>query len=129
MRDWLAQQLERLALVDAVALHEDALRALDRPAPLERALELRDLLGQARRLRVAAQRELDRALDLVEEAQPREGVDAALGGARDEAGLVAADERDDRPARVLAHLVDEVERVLVVVVDDDDRQVGVLAAR
>src|SRR5436190_22299519 len=102
----LAQELERLALVDAVALHDDALGPLDRAAPLERALELRDLLGEAARLAVAPQRQLDRALDLVEEAHPREGVDPALGGARHEAGLVAADERDDRPARVPAPLVD-----------------------
>src|SRR3954464_5025258 len=89
----LAQQLERLALVDAVALHEDALRALDRAAALDRALELLDLLGQPRGLLVAAHGKLDRALDLVDEARPRERVDPALRGARDEAGLVPADER------------------------------------
>src|SRR3954454_10429689 len=36
----LAQQLERLALAHPVALHEDALRALDQRPALERALEL-----------------------------------------------------------------------------------------
>ena len=47
----VAQQLERVALVDAVALHEDALGALDHAAPFERALELLDLLVQPRRPR------------------------------------------------------------------------------
>ena len=49
----LAHELERLALVDAVALHEDPLGALDRAAPLQRALELLDLLDELRLLGVA----------------------------------------------------------------------------
>ena len=40
---------------------------------------------------------------------------------------MGAEQDDERAARVLADLLDEVERVLVVVVHDDDRQVGVLA--
>ena len=42
----VAQELERGAVVDAVALHQDALGALDHRAALERALELVDLLLQ-----------------------------------------------------------------------------------
>ena len=45
----VAQQLERLALVDPVALHEDPLGALDHGAPLERRLELLDLASAAAR--------------------------------------------------------------------------------
>ena len=59
----VAQQLERRALVDAVALHQDALGALDHRPALERRLELVDLSGSCARLAVAAQRDLDRALD------------------------------------------------------------------
>src|SRR4051812_9574092 len=39
----VAHQLEGIALAEPVALHEDALRPLDRRAALERRLELVDL--------------------------------------------------------------------------------------
>jgi hypothetical protein len=39
----VAHDLERLALVDRVTLHQDALRALDLDAALERGFELLDL--------------------------------------------------------------------------------------
>ena len=57
----------------------------------------------------------------------RQPADQLVHRPDDEVRLVTGDERDDRPARILAHLLDQVERVLVVVVDDDDREVGVLA--
>jgi len=42
----VAQAVERLALADVVALHQDALRALDERAALERRLEPLNLLGE-----------------------------------------------------------------------------------
>src|SRR3954454_13140705 len=55
----VAHQLEGVALAERVALHEDALRALDRRAPLERRLELIDLDLQPRGLLVPPERHLD----------------------------------------------------------------------
>ena len=110
-----------------VALHEDALGALDHRAPLERRLQLRDLLGQLRLLGVPAQRELDRDLDLVRVLRPGEAVDPARGGTGEEVPFVGRlHDRDDRPAGGLAQLVDEIQRVLEVVVDRDDGEVRVL---
>src|ERR1700754_4470921 len=55
----IAEHLERLALGHGMALHEDALGAFDHTAPLERALELLDLVVQMRRLPVPADGGLD----------------------------------------------------------------------
>src|SRR5215211_5528010 len=55
----VAHQLEGVPLAEPVALHEDALRALDRRAALERRLELVDLDLQPRGLLVPAERHLD----------------------------------------------------------------------
>ena len=41
--------------------------------------------------------------------------------------LVRAEQHDQRAAGVLGDLLDEVQRMVVVVVHDDDRQVGVVA--
>ena len=77
--------------------------------------------------RVPAQRELDRDLDLVRVLRPREAVDPARGGTGEEVALVAGlHDRDDRSAGGLAQLVDEIQRVLEIVVDRDDGQVRVL---
>src|SRR5919204_1441304 len=122
----LAQEVERLALGDRVALHEDALRALDHGPALERALELLDLLAQRPRLGVAAHRHLERAPDRLGRGPPGVGEDAALSRAGDELGVLAVQEGDDRTGGVLAELLDQLERVLVVLVDDDDRDVGLV---
>ena len=42
----VAEELERRAVVHAMALHEDALGALDDGPPLERGLELVDALAE-----------------------------------------------------------------------------------
>src|SRR5215210_4040414 len=55
----LAQHLERAGLVDGVALHQDALRALGQRATPERPLELVEL-GEA------AQHDVDRALPILD---------------------------------------------------------------
>ena len=46
---------------------------------------------------------------------------------RHELGVLAVEQRDHRPGGEGVDLLDEVERVLVVAVDDDDRQVRVVA--
>ena len=59
--------------------------------------------------------------------RPREAVDPPRGGPGEEVAVVARlHDGDDRPAGGLAQLVDEIERVLEIVVDRDDRQVRVL---
>ena len=121
-----AQALEGGAVVDAVALHQDALRALDHGAPFERALELVDLRLQALDLGVAAQRHLDRALHRLRAARLRLRVDAAVGRARGELGVVLQRERDHRARGVGADLLDQRERVVVVAVQHDHRQLGVV---
>jgi hypothetical protein len=50
-----------------------------------------------------------------------------LGRARQEVGVAVADRRDHRPGCVLHRLGDQRERVLVVLVDHDDGEVGILA--
>ncbi|MGI9098239.1 MAG: hypothetical protein ACR2H2_07060 [Solirubrobacteraceae bacterium] len=78
---------------------------------------------------MAAHRELDRALDLLEEARPRKGVDPALRRRADELRLVFSEQRDDGSGCILVDLLDEIERMLVVVVvvDGDDGQVRLVA--
>src|SRR6185312_11397203 len=122
-----AQALERGALVDAVALHQDALRALDRRAADERALELVDLRLQPCELGMAAQRDLDRALHRLRHVGARLRGDAAIGGARDEVGVVLQRERDYRAGRVGADLLDQRERMVVVAVQHDHRDVRIVA--
>ena len=67
----LAQQLERAALVDRVALHQDALGALGQRAAPERAFEL-VVLGKA------AQHDVDRALPVLDVGVADMGEDAPL---------------------------------------------------
>src|SRR4051794_37906192 len=74
----LAQELERLALAHPVALHEDALRALDQRPALERALKLLDLLGQPHGFAVPAHRDLDRRLHRVGLRRLHPGRDAPV---------------------------------------------------
>src|SRR5215218_4012701 len=74
----VAEAVERLALGDAVALHEDALRPLDECAALERRLESLDLLDELALLLVPAHRHLDRGLDRVRAPLARVRGDAAL---------------------------------------------------
>src|SRR3954451_11972594 len=59
----LAHPLEGGAVVEVVALHEDALGALDDGSALERVLEALDLLGQLALLAPAPRGDLDGALD------------------------------------------------------------------
>ena len=78
-------------------------------------------------LGVAAHRDLDRRLDRVGHPLARVRVDPALGGRADELRVLVLHHRDDRPARVLGDLLDQVERIAVVLVDDDDREIRVVA--
>src|SRR4051812_30606424 len=91
----IAQPLEGRAVIDRVALHEDALRALDDRAALERPLEALDLVEQ-RPLRLEAPgRHLDRPLDRLWGLLARVGEDPAAGGLGDELRVLLVDERDD----------------------------------
>src|SRR5919107_2044335 len=74
----VAEAIEGPALVDAVALHEDALRPLDERAPLERGLETVHLLDELALLGVAADRDLDGGLDRLGVAHARVRGDPAL---------------------------------------------------
>src|SRR4051812_9224322 len=123
----VAQAVERPPLVDAVALHDDALGALDQRAALERGLEALNVLDELALLRVAAHGHLDGGLDRLRFPEARVAEDPALGGGADERGVLVLEDGDDRPARELADLLDELERVAVLLVDDDDRQVRVVA--
>ena len=86
-------------------------------AALERALELVDLLVQALRLAVAAQRDLDRPLHRLGVHRLDAGGDAALGGAREEVDVGVRQLGDHGPRGVLDRLADQRQRVLVVLVD------------
>src|SRR3954454_3568622 len=123
----VAQPVERLALRHAVALHEDALRALDERPALEGGLEPLDLLDKLALLLVPAHSDLDRGLDRLGASLARVRGDAAVGSRGDEGGVLLLEDGDDRAARELADLLDEVERVGFVLVDDDDRHVRVVA--
>src|SRR4051794_32648697 len=122
----VAKPVERLALGHVVALHEDALGPLDERTPLERGLEALDLLDQLALLLVAAHGHLDRRLDRVGPALARVGGDAAGGCRADEVRVLLLEDRDHRAAGELGDLLDELERVPVVLVDDDHRHVRVI---
>src|SRR6266516_3216597 len=80
----LAQQLEGRAVVEVVALHEDALGALDERATLQRPLEALDLLAKGLMVAPAPHRHLDGGLDRVGRLLARVGEDAALSRLGDE---------------------------------------------
>ena len=125
-REWSRRQLERLPLVDAVALHQNPLGALDHTAPLERALELLDLLVQPAGLAVPAHGDLDRPLDRLRVHRLHVRGDPALGRSREEVDVGIGQLRDHGAGRELDGLADQRQRVLVVVVDDHDRNLRVL---
>ena len=126
-----AQQLERGAVGDAVALHEDPLGALDDRAAVQRAARAgRPARSAAPRSPRRRHRDLDRALQVGGRVGARVRVDAALGGSRARTpGRRRRAARSPGPLAYDAQLVDEVERVLVVAVHDDDREVRVLGRR
>ena len=78
-------------------------------------------------LGLATHRDLDRRLDRVGHPLARVRVDPALGGRADELRVLLLHHRDDRTARVLGDLLDQAERIVVVLVDDDDREIRVVA--
>ena len=104
--------------------------------PLARSMSARRSSAFSRRvdlrlqlvvLAPAAHGDLDGALDRVRGLLARVGEDPAVGGGGHELGILAVEQRDDRPGGEGVDLLDQVERVLVVAVDDDDRQVRVVA--
>ena len=82
-----------------------------------------------RGLAVAAHRDLDRPLDRLGVHRLDVGGDAPVGGARQEVDVGVRQLGDHRPGGVLDRLADQRERVLVVLVDDDDRDLRILLAR
>jgi hypothetical protein len=93
---------------------------------MERRLQLVDLHLELGGLLVAPQRDLDRALHDLGRAGFDPGRDPAFGRASDEVDVAVARLRDHRPRRVLDGLRDQRERVVVVLVHDDDREIRVL---
>jgi len=114
-------------LVEAVPLHDHPLRPLDRRAALERPLELIDLLTQRGGVAVPAQRDLDRRLQRLGGDRVDVGGDPPLGRAGDEAEVVRGGLGDHGSGGVFDGLGDQGERVLLVAVHHDDRQLRVLA--
>jgi hypothetical protein len=111
-----------------VALHDDALGPLDDGAPLHRRFELLDLLVQPRLLAVAPEGHLDGRLHGGRLVGAHVGGDPELGRAGHHVEVVrAAHLRQHGTRRVLHGLPDQREAVLLVVVQDDDGEVGVLA--
>ena len=113
----LAQQLERLALVDAVALHEDRPWRARSIARRSRALSSWSTCS----VQAAPSSPCRRSATSIapctssrESRRARERVDPARAAHARRSRPSPLDERDDRAARVRADLVDEVERVLVV---------------
>ena len=115
----VAQHLERLALVDLVALHEDALGALGLGAAPEGAL-------QVVVLRETAERDVERALQLLGRAVDDVGEDAALGGLVDERGVMALEHRDHRAVGLADDPLDQLQRVRRARAEADECDVGVL---
>jgi hypothetical protein len=124
----VAQQLERLPLADAVALHQDALGTLDHRAPIERGLELGDLLVEPLLLAMAPHRDVDRPLNVLRLPRIHVAGDPHVGRVRDGRRVLGlAHGHEHRPGRERHGLGDQRQPVLVVPVEDDERQVGILA--
>jgi hypothetical protein len=100
----IAQHGEGLPFVDPVALHENALGALGLRAAPEGAL-------QVVVFREAAQRDVERALQLLGRAVHDVGEDAALSGFVDERRVVALQHRDHRALRLADDALDQLQRV------------------
>ena len=111
----------------AVALHEHALGPLDHRAPVQRALELVDLLGQPRGLGVPrAAPPRSRSAAPPPSAGRRTRRRRARPPGATNSGSSPSSSATTGPDANARDLGDEVERVLVVAVHDDDRDVGVL---
>ena len=100
----VAQHREGLALVDLVALHQDPLGALGLRAPAEGALQV-VILGEA------AERDVERALQLLGRAVDDVGEHASLGGLVDEVGVVSLEHRDHGALRLANDPLDQFQRV------------------
>ncbi len=109
--------------VDAVALHEDALRLLDDRAPAERALQVLEF-------GVAAQRDLDRASELRRIGSIDDDVreHAAFRGLFHVRRIGDVEKRDHGTRRFVDDGGDLVERVLAVEADSHERDLCPRAA-
>jgi hypothetical protein len=116
----LAQHLEGGGLVDGVAFHQDALGALGQGAPSERAFEL-VVFGEA------AQRDVDRALPVVDVGIADVREDPALGRLADEVGIARVQENDHGAGGLPHDLVDQIECVVRALSEADQRDVRSLA--
>ena len=118
----MAQHLVGDVLLDAVALHHDALRALDQRPAAGALLELVDLLLERVPLVAAAAGKLDGALHRSERVAVRVGVGALLQRLPDQERVVVVEQEHDRAVGRLGGL-DELQDVLGVVVQRDDQRV------
>src|SRR5829696_6769255 len=114
--------LERLVLGEAVALHQQALGALDPRAAIERAEQVAELT-------VALDRDVDAAGQLRPVGGVEVGEDAAAGGLGEELAARVGGEQADGAARLVDDLVDQPERMVGVLVQRDDREVRTVLVR
>ena len=117
-----AQHLECLLAVDRVAGHQDALRLLDHSAAAKRSLQA-VVLGEA------LQRDVDRARQLLGIVVEDVREDAPLGRLVDVRRVLGREQRDHRTRGLADDLPDQVERVLRVQPEPDERDVGPFSRR
>ena len=110
------ERFEGLQLVDSVALHQHALRALDECAPSKGAFE-------AVVLAEAQQDDLECAFEGARIGIDDVGEDAALGGFTDERRVRRRENRDHGTLCFPDNLRDQVEGVTVAFADRDERDI------
>ena len=115
----LAQHIERSALVNRVAFHQDSLGAFDRGATSERPLEI-VVLGEP------SQHDVNRALPILDVVVRDVSEHAPLGGFLDEPRIWGVQQDNHRASGFMHDLVDQVERVLGALAQADQRNVGSL---
>ena len=111
-----AQKLERLALVNAVALHDHALGALDDGTSTKGLFEALVVV-------IAAKHDLELALQLACLGPGELAEDAELGGLGDERRIVPLEHQDHRTDPLVGDLGDELERVPRVFARGDDSDI------
>ena len=123
----LAQPREGVGLRQALLLHQQSLRALDRLARCERLRQGLGLCAQRLQLVVAGTRRLDRGQQvLLAERLDEVAVDAGLDRARDDLRLAVGREHHDRDRPLLEDAPCSVDAVELRHLHVHDREVGLL---
>jgi hypothetical protein len=113
----IAEHLEGALLVDGVAFHEDALRALDLCAAPERAFEVL-VFGEA------AEHDVDRTLPVLDPVVVDVREHASFGGFPDEPSIGSVKQHDHGAGSLAHDLVDQTQRMLRIRTESDKRYVG-----